>query len=160
MSSPWTRTSPKRNKGQLGQQVMGQLDQSQKEMGQSQKEMGHNQKALGQDHRKMGHRRMGQRWWQLQQLWPVNIGLLAWDPLLDTKAFAWKKRVKSGRYRIKHGGNTIARRNTLDEACSYYYLRNYIMRHMQLHVWNWLLHNCVVTYLLIVRLTNCLKSSS
>ena len=28
---------------------------------------------------------------------------------------------KSGRYRIKHGGNTIARRNTLEEACSFYY---------------------------------------
>ena len=28
---------------------------------------------------------------------------------------------KSGRYCIKHGGNTIARRNTLDEACSFYY---------------------------------------
>ena len=28
---------------------------------------------------------------------------------------------KSDRYRIKHGGNTIASRNTLDEACSYYY---------------------------------------
>lgn len=28
---------------------------------------------------------------------------------------------KSGRFRIKHGGNTIARRDTLEEACSYYY---------------------------------------
>ena len=27
----------------------------------------------------------------------------------------------SGRFRIKHGGNTLARRSTLDEACSYFY---------------------------------------
>ena len=27
----------------------------------------------------------------------------------------------SGRYRIKHKGNTIARRDTLQEACEYYY---------------------------------------
>ena len=42
---------------------------------------------------------------------------------------------KSGRFRIKHGGNTIARRETIEEACSFYYhwcVRNDIIKDFRL----------------------------
>jgi len=42
---------------------------------------------------------------------------------------------KSGRFRVKHAGNTIARRETIEEACSFYYhwcVRNDIIKDFRL----------------------------
>ena len=56
---------------------------------------------------------------------PSLVAREHWIPASTSRSTTGYKGVclerSSGRYRIKHNGNTINRQNTLEEACSWYY---------------------------------------